>query len=47
VTSKTSPKITSTVEQTLAELREGDRRRDSLVWASSFSGVHHVRALRA
>jgi hypothetical protein len=33
VTSKTSPKITSTVEQTLAGLREGDRRRDSLVWA--------------
>ena len=33
MTSKTSPKITSTVEQTLAGLREGDRRRDSLVSA--------------
>jgi hypothetical protein len=33
VTSKTSPKITSALERTLAELREGDRRRDSLVSA--------------
>jgi hypothetical protein len=31
VTSKTSPKITSALERTLAQLREGDRRRDSLV----------------
>lgn len=31
MTSKTSPKITSALERALAELREGDRRRDSLV----------------
>ena len=33
MTSKTSPKITSALERTLAGLRDGDRRRDSLVSA--------------
>src|SRR5580704_1863065 len=33
MTSKTSPKITSTLDRTLAGLRAGDRRRDALVSA--------------